>query len=766
MSNALLKAALQYATQGWPVIPCQPLEKRPLTSHGVKDATTDPAMIRAWWEKWPTANVAVATGRPSGLWVLDVDGREGDMSLSQLEHEHSRLITEVLVKTPNSGRHLYFVLTPGVEIGNRTGIRPGLDVRGTGGYVLVPPSTLSEGEYRALPSMTPILTEAPLWIVEIMKPTEQVNLAEDTAKTIASAPRATESPDNSSVVERARRYLAECAPAIQGSGGHNALLWAARALVVGFQLDDGTVLALLWSEYNPRCSPPWDRGSRADVKDFERKVTEARNTPGEKPAGWLLDEYGLRSGAEALAQIAQGRRVAAHLLGKPKAKPATPAAPATGGVDDGEDPEPDERPPFPLHCFPASIRDFIEMVADVQIVEPGAVGLLALVAGGSVMGNAFWLEIKRGFVVPPVLWGVVIGRSGSNKSGLFREVIKPLHSIPPINRIENPVLSPQGQLIIEDTTTEAVIDVLSHSPRGLCLANPELSGWVGSFDRYVQSGKTKAGGDESVWLKLWDGDSYQKNRKTDSENVSIERAAVSVIGCIQPQKMAECFDPSKFASGLVPRLLVYEIPRVRQPWSEREMTKQGEAEWFNVIEFLRTRPFANFDSNKEVHTPNFLRVSEDAKSRYVEHHEDIEKMIETHNDEWVDVFAGKAKGMAARLALVLHGFGAATEEHDVMSDVSESTMRRGVELARYFLDEQLRLYGLAAGLYKNRQLLGNLAWIKEKKNDPGRTTARELQKHHSKRYAGPGGSERARKALQEIVNKGLGKWDEGVFVAT
>ena len=67
-----LRAALAYATAGWPVFPCIPGEKVPATSHGVKDATTDAAQIRAWWARNPDRNVAIATGAP-GPDVLDID---------------------------------------------------------------------------------------------------------------------------------------------------------------------------------------------------------------------------------------------------------------------------------------------------------------------------------------------------------------------------------------------------------------------------------------------------------------------------------------------------------------------------------------------------------------------------------------------------------------------------------------------------------------------------------------------------------------------
>ena len=65
-----LDIALEHAARGWYVFPCK--GKKPLTLHGFKDASIDPRQIRAWWTKWPDANVAIACGA-SGIAVFDID---------------------------------------------------------------------------------------------------------------------------------------------------------------------------------------------------------------------------------------------------------------------------------------------------------------------------------------------------------------------------------------------------------------------------------------------------------------------------------------------------------------------------------------------------------------------------------------------------------------------------------------------------------------------------------------------------------------------
>jgi hypothetical protein len=147
-SGGLLAAALAYAAAGWPVFPCRPDAKIPATSHGCKDATTNPAAIRAWWQ-WGACNVAIATGAP-GPDVLDVDVRPAGTGWAGYEQLKSAgMITGPLrmVRTRSGGLHVYFA---GTTQRNGSLPRAHLDFRAVGGYVLAPPSTVGGTPYELL----------------------------------------------------------------------------------------------------------------------------------------------------------------------------------------------------------------------------------------------------------------------------------------------------------------------------------------------------------------------------------------------------------------------------------------------------------------------------------------------------------------------------------------------------------------------------------------------------------------------------------------
>ncbi|MEB3367384.1 bifunctional DNA primase/polymerase [Saccharopolyspora mangrovi] len=139
----LLEAALAYAEWDWPVFPCQTGGKTPLTANGFKDATTDPATIRQWWVRWPTANVGLATGHRFD--VIDIDRPDGTWSWDALRDSDSVPPIHGVATTQASGTHLYIEPTGD---GNLTKVRPGIDYRGIGGYVVAPPSVGEKGAYR------------------------------------------------------------------------------------------------------------------------------------------------------------------------------------------------------------------------------------------------------------------------------------------------------------------------------------------------------------------------------------------------------------------------------------------------------------------------------------------------------------------------------------------------------------------------------------------------------------------------------------------
>jgi putative DNA primase/helicase len=188
--NEMLEEALGYARDGYPVFPCDPRSKKPLTRHGFKDATTDEQQIRVWWRQWPNAMIGTPTGpRPtaSGIDVLDldfkpeeyIDGRETLPNWSELSPLHTT--------TPGGGLHLWF--RSAGQLRNSTDIiGPGVDTRGVGGYVIVPPSRTPDGQYAFVGNVASI-EELPIFPPQLLALLGPQSEARSSAKRRASPAR-------------------------------------------------------------------------------------------------------------------------------------------------------------------------------------------------------------------------------------------------------------------------------------------------------------------------------------------------------------------------------------------------------------------------------------------------------------------------------------------------------------------------------------------------------------------------------------------------
>ncbi|MFB8123146.1 bifunctional DNA primase/polymerase [Streptomyces bacillaris] len=140
-----------------------------LPGHGVHDATTDPAAVRALFAAAPRATgYGIACGRaPHRLIGIDLDidtayGNDSVGALRQLALQHLFTIPPtVTVLTPSGGRHLWLTGPADTTVPNSAGrLAPGIDVRGSGGYLVGPGSVTTHGRYRLAPG-TARLTPAP-----------------------------------------------------------------------------------------------------------------------------------------------------------------------------------------------------------------------------------------------------------------------------------------------------------------------------------------------------------------------------------------------------------------------------------------------------------------------------------------------------------------------------------------------------------------------------------------------------------------------------
>lgn len=143
----VLEHALQYAADGWHVLPVQfkeekgKVKKPPLISEWQEKATTDPATIRQWFSKWPDAGIAVHAGK-SGLVVVDIDPRNGgtpQAAAGLFEGVDIEQVATLTADTAGGGQH-YVFRAPDTAARLPKTPAPGVDLLAGDHYFVVAPS--------------------------------------------------------------------------------------------------------------------------------------------------------------------------------------------------------------------------------------------------------------------------------------------------------------------------------------------------------------------------------------------------------------------------------------------------------------------------------------------------------------------------------------------------------------------------------------------------------------------------------------------------
>ncbi len=233
---------------------CHSPGKHPRTKSGLLDATSDPSQQAAWWEQWPNANIAIATGSTNGIVVIDVDAKkDGWDALEELELRYGKLPATVEVNTGGGGWHGYFRMPEGETITSRNGFRNGVDVKAEGGYVIAPPSTHKSGRKYE-------------WAQE--RGPNEIEIAELPDSWIRALPRKGQEPpktnqpiahaEKGDVMQRAQAYVAKASAASEGTRNDAAFRLAGHVASFGTNgssLGESDIITLL-AGWNLRNSPP------------------------------------------------------------------------------------------------------------------------------------------------------------------------------------------------------------------------------------------------------------------------------------------------------------------------------------------------------------------------------------------------------------------------------------------------------------------------------------------------------------------------------
>jgi hypothetical protein len=161
-----LESALAKGLHIFPVGP----DKKPLVKWTL-ESTDEPRKAAKLWKRFPQGQIGVNCGQ-SRIVAIDCDCKNGANGLSNFADLMDKLDIRYLgswrSKTPSGGEHFLWRCTgkmPPCSIGR---IAPGVDVRGQGGYIVIPPSKIDTGNYEYLNDWGAPLAFIPAALYELL----------------------------------------------------------------------------------------------------------------------------------------------------------------------------------------------------------------------------------------------------------------------------------------------------------------------------------------------------------------------------------------------------------------------------------------------------------------------------------------------------------------------------------------------------------------------------------------------------------------------
>lgn len=678
--NSMMYAALHYASQGIPVLPlhhirddgtcscgqggkCKP-GKHPvagLVRHGLKDASTDASTIRQWFGD-QRHNIGICTGPESGFFVLDCDYKDGgEQGLKDLQERRGNLPVTLAQRT-GAGKHLFFRYPADRVLKNSTKkLGQGLDIRADGGYVVAAPSTHVNGNRYAWVDCDLAdfsqVAVAPSWLVEL----------------IEKEPERTHS--SSSLSQDIAGGLGSFSlPDLvrDGEGRENTILRAAGHLR-GKGVDQGLIEQLLLAYNQSSIVPP-------------------------------LDERGV---------LDRARRYSSPIVATgdwPEPMPLPGALPSVK--------------PFDFDMLPDALRGAVEDAAELKQAPPDFLAVSYMVAATAALGLTVSVAPKardNSWLVPPILWGAIIGAPSTKKTPCLSEAIRPLLVIEQglavahegamrkfhqdlVNYEHQVKLAKQTKqsgltiptkpdeplaerLVINDATYQAVGVALQGSPRGVVVCMDELTGWLTSMESSSQEAA------RAFYLSAWNGTDPYRFDRIGRAGFMINPLAVSVLGGIQPDKLEEYTRQAvqgRGDDGLLQRFQLAVYPDPCREWKHIDRAPDYQAREVAAQAILRLRDAtaqqlaARYDRAGRA----YLNFDDAAQGVFNQAYQALEAGVRKGNLEPVmEAHLGKYPRMIAVLALVIYlvdgGIG----------PIGINAVRKAIRWAAYLRSHADRIYG-------------------------------------------------------------------------
>lgn len=421
--------------------------------------------------------------------------------------------------------------------------------------------------------------------------------------------------------------------------------------------------------------------------------------------------------------------------------------------------------PLPIDLMPEPVRSYVAEGARAIQCDPAFIALPVLSMLAAAIGNTHAIRLKRNWLEPCIIWTCIIGKSGAAKSPAIELATDPLRSIQ--NRQINEHVQEMRawrknrktgedagaprceRCVLDDTTIEAALQLMSQNSRGLLQVRDELAEWF-DFDRYSSS---KGPSGSSRWLGLFGGRPLQIDRRTQ-DPIYIQRVGMSITGGIQPGILKRVLKSSFIENGLAARMLFANPPCQPRRWNDEDLSPDNESRMRLLVERLYQHQMnvAAPDTVEQDPKPHEIGLTpeayEDFKAFYDESHSSMED-----EEDHVGASCVKLVAYCARFALITHLVRKAADDPTLENPerVDAISMNSAIGLVHWFKHESIRVYTMIS--MDEKQAADQIAidWINK---HGGKVTvnrfSRGLERYNR--------SDLARAKLLELEKKGYGRF--------
>jgi putative DNA primase/helicase len=530
------------AGRGWRLFPVEARGKLPLIKGWPEAATSDIAQLEAWAHQYPACNWGLATGTTSGLVVIDVDGVEGRASLADLERQGLTLPVTLTVTTgrTDGGEHRYYRPPSGVDIRNDQSGKIGahVDVRGTGGFVVCPPSIHASGkQYRFLDPSAPV-ADLPGWVIErlTVRPPMSSATAQASPQAVGKGSRTNTLVSLAGTMQRRGMTLEaiEAALLAENAAKYAPPLPEAKVRTIAADIvkrypagELNLPLPDEWPEPEPLAE------SLPDVMQFDlelmpesfrplvKDVAERMQVPLDFPAVAAIATLAGITNRRAMIQPKRNDHtwtVVPNLWGGIVAPPGMLKSPVLTCMTQ------------PARVIESEWRKAHEDEEQVYLSE---------------------LESQK---LEIAAWEQEYKKAAKKKDSKERPA-------KPESTLAQPTLR---RLVTSDATFESLHHVLSENPAGLFVIRDELTGWLAGLER---QGREQ---ERAFFLECWNGDAAFTVDRIGRGSVHVPHACISLFGGIQPARLrdylADAMRDGPSNDGLVQRFQLMVWPDIPPAW--------------------------------------------------------------------------------------------------------------------------------------------------------------------------------------------------------